>query len=91
MAGSAQVTVTSSAAVLLAAAPLAAYAGQTGWTCLSNGAGGKVWIGGPGVTSGSGVALAASAVLSIPLFSGDQVYGIADSASSVMSVLTTGG
>jgi hypothetical protein len=90
MAGSGQVTVTSAAAVLLAAVPPAVTPGQQGWAWLSNGSGGKIWVGGPGVTAGNGAGLAASTALSVPLFPGDQVYGIADSATSVVGILQTG-
>ena len=90
MAGSAQATGTSSAAVLLAAAPATLTPGQAGWAFVSNGSGGKIWLGGPGVTSSNGAGLAASATLPVPLFPGDQVYAIADSASSVVGVLQTG-
>lgn len=90
MVGSGQFTVTSATAVLVAAAPGSVSASQIGWAFVSNGSGGKIWLGGLGVTSANGAGLAASTTLSIPLFGGDQVYAIADSASSTVGVLATG-
>ena len=90
MAGSAQVSVTSATAVLLAAAPATLTPGQAGWAFLSNSSSGAVYLGGPGVTTSNGASLAASATLNVPLFAGDQVYGIASSTTSVVGVLQTG-
>lgn len=90
MAGSAQVSVTSAAAVLLAAAPVTLTPGQCGWAFLSNASSGAVWLGGPGVTASNGASLAASGTLPVPLFPGDQVWAIAASTTSVVGVLATG-
>lgn len=90
MAGSAQVPVTSAAAILLAAAPATLTPGQIGWAFVSNSASGKVWLGGPGVTATNGAGLAASATVFVPLFAGDQVWAIADATTSVVGVLQTG-
>ena len=90
MAGSAQVSVTSGAAVLLAAAPVTLTPGQCGWAFVSNSSSGKVWLGGPGVTATNGAGLAASGTLPVPLFPGDQVFAIADTTTSVVGVLQTG-
>ncbi len=89
MAASAQYAV-GTAPTLLAAAPAGVTAGPVGWSYLSNGSGGTVYLGGPNVTSSNGAPLAASTTLPAFLFAGDSVYGCTASGTSTVGVLQTG-
>jgi len=90
VAGSAQYTA-GTAPVLVAAAAARMTAGPAGWFYLTNGTGATIYAGGPGVSSSNAPAVATSGSLSGYLFSGDQVYVVTDSGTSVVSVLQTGG
>ena len=87
MAGSLQYTVASSA-VPIASAPAASAPGPVGWFYIANGAA-AIFIGGPGVTTGTGAQIAANGTLSGFLFPGDQLYAICGTSSTV-GVLTAG-
>jgi hypothetical protein len=95
VAGSEQYSVTSSAAVLVAAAPgsgvpQSAIPGPVGWFYLSNSSSGAIYIGGANVSSANGALVAASGTFSGFLFSGDAIYAIASSTTSAVTVLQTG-
>jgi hypothetical protein len=89
VAGSQQYAI-GTAASLVAAAPVASGPGPAGWFYAVAGTAASVLLGGPGVTSSNGVALAAGGTMSAFLFQGDQVYALTASGTSTLSVLQTG-
>jgi hypothetical protein len=91
MAGAQQYSVTTAAA-LLASAPVSAAPGPAGWFAVANGSTAQtVYLnGGTAVSSTNGYALATSSNLSGWLFPGDQIYGIAGAGTATVSVLVTG-
>jgi hypothetical protein len=91
MAGSAQIPVGAATALLLAAAPPGITPGQIGWAYISVPAGGgSLWLGGPGVTSTNGANVPAGNNLPMPLFSGDQIFGVSSTGTVTVGVLQTG-
>jgi hypothetical protein len=86
--GSNQYTV-GTAAVLLAQAPSGSASGPVANVLVANGSGTAVLLGGARVASGTGYSLATSSSVSIPLYSGDVLYGITASSTSTVSVLQT--
>jgi hypothetical protein len=75
---------------LVASAPAGSVPGPTGWFWAVAGTAASVLLGGPGVTSSTGAALASGGTMSAFLFGGDQVYALTASGTSTLSVLQTG-
>lgn len=99
MAGANQVTVGTTPTVLVTAPVVGVSTGPgpVGWFQLYNGTGATVYLnGGTAVSSSNGYPLGTTAttvapnVLSGYLFSGDVVFGIVASGSSVVNVIQTG-
>ena len=91
MAGAQQYAVTT-AAQLLASAPVSSAPGPAGWFSVANGSTVQtVYLnGGTSVSSTNGYAVAPSSALAGYLFSGDAIYGIAGAGTATASVLVTG-
>ena len=91
MAGAQQYAVTT-AAFLLASAPVSSAPGPAGWFTMSNGSTVQtVYLnGGTAASSTNGYALGTSASLQGWLFPGDQIYGIAGAGTATVSVLVMG-
>jgi len=91
MAGAQQYSVTT-AAQLLASAPVSSAPGPVGWFTVANGSTVQtVYLnGGTLVSSTNGYAVAPSSALAGYLFSGDAIYGIAGAGTATASVLVTG-
>jgi hypothetical protein len=87
--GSGQHVITATPALILAAAPRT-RSGPTAWFSVTVTAGGPVYLGGSGVTSSNGAALAAGGTLVGSLFPGDQVYAAAPGIAA-LAVLQNGG
>jgi hypothetical protein len=92
--GSNQVAVTSTPAVVVVPAVNVNFPynqpGPTRSVTIVNGAGGQVFLGGPGVTTATGLPLAASSSISISLYPGDALYAIAAGATSTVAYLESG-
>jgi hypothetical protein len=84
--GSARYTVTSTAQVVGAGASGSGQ-GPSASAYMSN-SGAIVYLGGAGVTTGNGVALADGASLTLWLFPGDRLYAVC-ATTSTLSVLQT--
>jgi hypothetical protein len=89
MAGSQQYSVTSGAAVLIAAAPASAGIGPCGWFYIATTQ--TIYIGGSSaVSSSNGATATSSGPFTGWLFPGDQIWAVASSTTSSVSVLQTG-
>jgi len=91
MAGAQQYSVTT-AAQLLASAPVSSAPGPVGWFSVANGSTAQtVYLnGGTAVSSANGYAVATSSSLAGYLWPGDSIYGIAGAGTATVSVLVTG-
>jgi hypothetical protein len=90
VAGSAQFTVGTAASMIVGAPAGVTVPGPVGWFYITNGSGGIIYLGSPGVSSSNGAAVAASATQSGWLFQGDAIWACTSTGTSTVGVLVTG-